>query len=373
MSIESRLATELLQTLAAATDLQLLDQRERVAFRDEGNHAGEIDLAAHVRMPDGQELVLAIEFKRSAYPRDVRLAVERLRAYQQSLAADSPLLPVLPLVAAEHLSDGSRGRLRQAGVNYFDSTGTLFFKHSTWVVDIERASKSAPARRIGSIFAGAREQVVHAMLHHWSRTRGDAYVSGAELAQLAATSAYTVSKTMQEMERHDWVQTQGSGPTQRRRLREPAALLDAWAEAWSRRSEARSRWYGYAPEGVVRPIADALVDHAGWALTGAAAANILVPHLSRVDRATFIVPPHCSEDWADELKLKRADQGANVVFIEREGAALLFVDEPRDRPGLYLASPFVQYLDLLDGVGRNKELALELRHRTLRIDNRHDD
>ena len=373
MSMENPLATDLLQALGTATGLQLLDQRERIAFRDEGSRVGEIDLEAHVRMPDGQELVLAIEFKRSAYPRDVRLAVEQLQAYQQSLAAVRPLLPVLPLVAAEHLSDGSRDQLRHAGVNYFDSTGTLFFKHGTWLVDIERASKSARTRRIGSIFSGAREQVVHAMLRHWSRTRGDAYVSGAELAQLAATSAYTVSKTMQEMERQDWVQTQGSGPTQRRRLCEPAALLDAWAEAWNRRSEERSRWYGYAPEGIVRPITDGLADRAGWALTGAAAANMLVPHLSRVDRATFIIPPHRSEDWADELELKRAEQGANVVFIERDGAALLFVDESRDRPGLRLASPFVQYLDLLDGVGRNKELATELRHRILRIDHRHGD
>ena len=371
--MQNRLATDLLQALNAATGLQLVDQRERIAFRDEDNRAGEIDLVAGVRMPDGQELALAIEFKRSAYPRDVRLAVEQLRAYKQSHAVENPVAPVLPLVAAEHLSEASRGYLRQAGVNYFDSTGTLFFRHGTWVVDIERISKSAPARRIGSIFDGAREQVVHAMLHHWSRTRGDAYVSGAELAQLAATSAYTVSKTMQEMERQDWLQTQGSGPTQRRRLRQPAALLDAWAGTWSRRSEERSRWYGYAPDGIVRPITDGLADHAGWALTGAAAANILAPHLSRVDRATFIVPPHRSQDWADELKLKRADQGANVVFVERTGAALLFLYEPRDRPGLRLASPFVQYLDLLDGVGRNKELAMELRHRTLRIDPRNDD
>ena len=366
-----RLAADFLEALTSTTHLRLLERQERVGFKDEDDQHREVDLMQRVEMPDGQQLLLLVEFKKAAYPRDVRLAAEQLRAYQRSLRNSPRAVPVHLAIAAEHLSDGARQNLRKSGISYFDSSGTLYFQHGTWLVDIERTPKSPIARRIGSVFTGAREQVVHATLHHWRRTGGSEYASGAELAEMAGTSPYTVSKTMQELERQDWIQTQGSGPMQRRRLSEPAALLDAWAETWIRRSEPRSRWYGYAPDGILRPILDGLTDQVGWAITGAAAANTLVRHISRVDRVTVIVPPGRSDDWADELGLRRTAQGANVVLVERSGAALQFVDQSLDHPGLILASPFVQYLDLLDGVGRNKELAAEFRQRYLKIEEPH--
>ena len=361
------LVASFLDALTSKVQLRVLERQEGVRFEDEEGRRREVDMILRVGMSDGQTLLLAIEHKISVYPRDVRLMVEQLRAYENSLQGTALPTPLLPFIVATHLSEGARQNLRKSGVNYFDSSGTLYFQHGTCLVDIERTPKSLPARPVGSLFNGAREQVVHALLHHWRRTGGTEYASGTELAQLSETSPYTVSTTMAELERQDWIQTQGAGPTQRRRLREPAALLDAWADAWSRRREIQSRWYGYAPDGILRPLLDGLGAQEGWAITGAAAANTLVPHISRVDRVTVITPPGRSDDWADELKLKRTNQGANVVLVERAGASLLFVDESLDRPGMRLASAFVQYLDLLDGAGRNKELAAEFRARCLKI------
>ena len=102
-------------------------------------------------------------------------------------------------------------------------------------------------------------------------------------------------------------------------------------------------------------------------VTGAAAANTVVPHLTSVDRVQVIVPLGQAEVWGQEFNLKRVDKGANVVFIERAGASLMFLDEHPERPGSRFASRFIQYLDLLDNYGRNKELAAEFRHRALKI------
>jgi hypothetical protein len=93
----------------------------------------------------------------------------------------------------------------------------------------------------------------------------------------------------------------------------------------------------------------------------------MVPHLTSVDRVQVIVPPRQAEAWGQELKLKQVDKGANVVLIEREGASLMFLDEHPERPGSCVASRFIQYLDLLDNYGRNKELAGEFRRRALKI------
>jgi hypothetical protein len=66
------------------------------------------------------------------------------------------------------------------------------------------------------------------------------------------------------------------------------------------------------------------------------------------------------------LDMKTVDSGFNIVLIERAGASTLFRHVPPGLPG-WLASPFIQYLDLLDGRGRHKELAQHLRTNILQI------
>ena len=100
-----------------------------------------------------------------------------------------------------------------------------------------------------------------------------------------------------------------------------------------------------------------------WVLTGALPANQLARQITSVDRAVVIVPPGAGQEWAHAMGLKEATQGFNVTFLEREGASVMFATSQSS--GARFASPFVMYLDLLDGVGRNKELAHELRARVL--------
>jgi hypothetical protein len=54
--------------------------------------------------------------------------------------------------------------LRQKNINYFDSTGSLYFKSYPWLIDIERQPKRSESSKPLALFAGAREQVVHALL-----------------------------------------------------------------------------------------------------------------------------------------------------------------------------------------------------------------
>jgi hypothetical protein len=355
-------------SLAEATGLSLVQTKLDVPFESEEG-ARSLDAHLTVQMPSGEEVVLAVEALGAAYPRDVRLAWRQVSAYKDAHDRGED---VVPFVIAEHLSPGSRAALRDAGINYYDSSGTMYFHHRTFLVDVERAPKEPRPRRLSTVFTGAREQVIHALLLHWKATEGREWISGAELTAKAETSAYTVSVTMQELERQDWVESIGKGPTQRRRVRDAAGLLDAWAVAWHQRREIVTRWYAYAPSrgGVVDMVLCHFAGRDDWALTGAAAANAVVPHLTQVDRVEIIVPPGMSDTWAKDLKLSRAEKGSNVIFIEREGASLMFLDEHPERPGSRFASPFIQYLDLLDNYGRNKELAEEFRRRALRIEPR---
>lgn len=345
--------------------MSLVQREMEVPFDVEARHA-RLDARLRMALPIGDEVVLAIEVLRAGYPRDVRLAVHQLHAYQE--AEKGSAVPIELCVIADYLSPGSRKELKQAGINYYDGSGSMYFKHRTSLVVKELEPRDRPARRPVKLFSGARELVIHALLEHWRRTEGKAYISGAELAEQAGTSTYTVSLTMQELEREGWVETTGKGPSQRRRVSDEAGILDAWATEWVSRRDRVTRWFAYVPNSNPTDVLlSRLAGRKGWALTGAAAANAVVPHLTSIDRVQVIVPPGQAETWGQELKLKPVDRGANIIFIEREGASLMFLDEHPERPGSRFASRFIQYLDLLDNYGRNKELAAEFRRRALKI------
>ncbi len=373
---ERALIQEFITALSTAADIHVLEQREEVEFRD--GKKSRLDAILKLHIPDQTDPVeLAVEAEAAVYPRDARRLIDYLTAFNNQ-RKQSEAAPTVPVVVALHLSEGARNLLREAGVNYFDaSSGTLFYRYGTWLIDRERPATRTIVRRIGSVFNGAREQVVHALLNHWLKEDESDWIAGNELAVRAETSPFTVSKTLQELEKNDWIETTGSGPSQRRRVKNASALLDAWADEWTRRTrlEPRTRWYTYAGGrgGIVDRVLEKLASYDGWAVTGAAAANARVPHLTTIDRVLVIVPVGSAEVWAGEMNFEPTEKGSNITFIERSGASLLFLDEHPERPGSRFASAFVQYLDLLDGVGRNKELAREYRSRVLKLEDAKDD
>ncbi|CAM3645522.1 HTH crp-type domain-containing protein [Bordetella sputigena] len=358
-----------LDALDQVIGLRVESCEEEVAFDVEGKRL-RLDFLVHAHLGnDKKTTALGIEVVDSAYPRDASMLLERFAARANSLAGTDEA----PIVVAIFLSSGTQELLRNARINFYEvASGTLYFRHGLRHIDIQRESNQpAEKRKIRSLFSGAREQVVHALLEHWRREGDEAWVSGADLATMAGTSPFTVSTTMQEFERQAWVDVTGAGPTLRRKLIRPEQLLDAWARAWKTRlpEERRTRWYAYAggTGGIVDHMLERLAEFDGWLMTGAAAANTVVPHLTAIDRVTIIVPPGVSTQWAADLKLEQAEKGSNVTFIERTGASLMFGDTHSERRGSRFASRFVMYLDLLDGVGRNKELAAEFRSRALKL------
>ncbi|CAB5714616.1 Uncharacterized protein conserved in bacteria (DUF2186) [Delftia tsuruhatensis] len=359
-----------LNALDEVAGLSVVDCKEEEPFEAEGQRL-RLDFLVHAHLgSEKKATALGIEALDSAYPRDAQVLTQRFAARAKYLAGTDEV----PIVVANHLSSATQKLLREGHVNFYEvSSGTLYYRHGQRHIDIQRESREpAEQRKIRSVFSGAREQVVHALLEHWRREGDEAWVSGAELADMAATSPFTVSTTLQELERQAWVDATGAGPNLRRRLSRPELLLDAWAQVWKQRlpKETSTRWYAYVrtPEGIVDDMLERLGGLDGWLMTGAGAANAVVPHLTAVDRVTLIVPPGgVSKQWAADLKLEPAEKGSNVTFIERTGASLMFGDTHPERPGSRFASPFVVYLDLLNGVGRNKELAAEFRRRALKL------
>jgi DNA-binding MarR family transcriptional regulator len=326
----------------------------------------EPDATGCLGTPEG-DWPLVFSIKKEAYPRDIRDVMWDLQGHLSRTRKSSDMVPIL---LAEHISKGARDELRSRGMSFFDASGTLFFKHRNWLINIERGkSATKPSLREVDVFKGSREKIIHTLLH----MERD-WFHGQQVVELSQTSGATVSNLLQELERLGWVESQGEGRHRVRRLIRPTELLDAWAEVWVQRKQSASRWYFFSQN--PKRLVEELASNAGldsrdqrdgtvMAFTGAIAANRLSPLLTHVDIAEIIVPTR-AERVAERLGLKPAEKGANVVLIERSGASDLF-REYSSTEGVWFASPFIQYLDLLNGRGRNAELAAQLRNDILRM------
>lgn len=320
----------------------------------------EIDVVLRIRTGE-ESLLVPVELKQQLYPKDVRQAVWNLEGFR---AKSGDSASVIPMVVADRLSPGAREELRLRGIGYFDTSGSLYLRRKHWLINIEKPHKFSRESRRNSLFTGAREKVIHGLLH----SHGE-WFTGAQLAASCETSEYSVSMVIQELEKREWIVTERDGREIRKKLTKPDLLLDEWANVWKKEKHKRTRWYRFCanPQHLLSSIeltinkTDLRDD---WAFTGAIAANVVSPLLTNVDIAEVAIPPDSTEDFAKALDLKPAEKGFNVVLIERTGAAMLF---RREYEHAWFSSAYIQYLDLLDGRGRNKELASQLRRDILRI------
>lgn len=300
---------------------------------------------------------VAVEVVRNAYPRDIQRAVWVLDEATKTTHDQDHIR----LVAAETLSPGAKQSLKERGIAYFEKSGSLYLRSKGLLINIAHPSKGPSRPETISLFTDAREGVVHALLMHAHQ-----WLTGTELAELAHTSPYTCSVVLKELERREWCESIGGGRTLRRRLVEPGKLLDAWAENWTQRSEIKTKGYIFVEnrKNLLQEISHQLEEVGlahGYVFSGTAAANAYAPLLTEADMVDVIVPPQWGGNYMGALGLRPTSKGANVQIVEREPSTLLFAQPFDDHSNL--ASPFILYLDLLDGRGRNKELAQYIREK----------
>jgi len=249
----------------------------------------------------GQHFTLRVEAKRELYPRDVREVL--WRPGSKGGARDGSA--TLRLIAADPLSPGAKELLKTERVGYYDRGGSLFLPAPGAYIYVDKPAPKSVTKAIRSLFTGRRVQVIHALLLHPRE-----WLTGKDLAKQAQVSTATVSQVMTELERLDFLNPNSQGLHKGRQVREPARLLDQWAEHVSQ-VKCRS-------------------------LTGAALEAALAALNARV-----------------------VEEGANLAVIETKSAGDLLFREQLD--GTWLASPIQVYLDLLRSEGRAKEMAQNLR------------
>ena len=351
---------------SSMTEQQLLEQflealrelPEVHAYLDPGatgncGHDAQIDLQVA-----GKSFILLIEAKKAVYPRDVRQVLWQLReaSHGQTKGQDKEHLS---LMVAESISPGAKELLRNERVGYYDSGGSLYLPAPGAYVYIDKPPPKTLAKSVRSLFSGRRAQVLHTMLVHHQDWFG---VN--ELAQQAMASPATASQVLTELERFDWLVSRGQGPSKKRHLREPAALLDAWVKQLASIRPPNLRRY-YVPalkaDTLLERVGEVFDAHdAGYAISHEAAAQRYSPFLSSVSQVrTRLLIGSNADDAIGDLGARIVNEGANLAIIEAKSPGELLFREQVG--GIWLASPVQVYLDLLRGEGRSKEMAEHLR------------
>lgn len=354
-STERRLIEQLVETLRTLPDVHPDPPRwESVVPGTHRRCGAAIDLVVA-----GKPLTLTIDAKKAVYPRDVHQILGQLRQFSRGgpaqLDADEPV----SMLVAEAISPGAKDLLRNERAGYYDSGGSLFVPAHGAYLYIDKPPPKILAKSVRSLFSGRRAQVLQALL---IRPRG--WFGGKELAEAAHVSQATTSEVLSQLERFDWVISRGQGPSKERHLKEPAALLDAWAMQLAvLRPPSMRRFYvpSLKKDHLLEPIDQAFRTHnVEYAISYEAAAQCYAPFLSVVSQVRCRLFPGPSADSAlSDLGARVVNEGANLAIIDAKSPSELLFRERVN--GAWLANPIQVYLDLLCMEGRAKEMAEHLR------------
>lgn len=307
----------------------------------------------------GKPLTLLIEVKKALYPRDVRQILWRFKEFSGRFPNEPQAPEVVFVLIAESISPGAQELLRKEWVGYYDSGGSLFLPAHGLYLYVDKPMTRTLSRSLRSLFSRRRAQVLHALL-----IRPEDWFGVIALAKRSGISPATASQVLTELERHDWVMSRGRGPGKERHLREPAALLDAWAKQLAAMRPPTMRRY-FVPatqtDELTQRIDRIFAAHGvEYAVTGAAAAQCYAPFLSRVSQVQCrLVISQAADEAIDEVGGRRVTEGTNLVVIEATTPGELLFRQRVN--GIWLASPIQVYLDLVNSEGRSKAMAEHLR------------
>ena len=341
-------------------DLQSLPEMRAQVEHGSSSQAGDDWPDARVSLvAAGRPVTVLVELRKAVYPRDARELVWRVRdaASRRSTAGLDD--DVHAMVVAESISPGARELLASEKVGYYDGGGSLYLPATGAYLFIQKPAIKSESRVIRTLFTGRRAQVLHAMLLHprdWFGVK--------DLADQTQVLPSTISPVLAELERQEWVQTRGQGPTKQRQLTAPGALLDAWVQhiAPSARAAPRRYFVPAAAEGSLIERLDRAfeAERAVYALSFEVAAQRYAPFLSTVSQ----IRARVLDDAATAVALSTLDarpvgEGANLTVVAAKSPGELQFRQRMD--GVWLASPVQVYLDLVGAEGRAKELAEHLR------------
>lgn len=306
----------------------------------------EVDAFLMATDPSGARYLLPVEVKTSVRPPQLPAILARY--------------PGQPgIVVADDVSRESRKGLTGAGWSWIDlGTGEVNLGFGGLQVTREVPVTRSPVTRrrspLTGVFAGTSLGIVRRVLvdhkEEWTVAR---------MAAVAGASSSLVSRVFTRLEAEGWLERR-RGRYGRTWVTDAWAILDAWAETKPPAQSVDQR-VSLLPVGRITEAIAAAAGEARYALTGAAAAELIGP-FARFATVDLYVDDLTA--WDARLPLTPVGRGGNVRFIRSTDEGVF--DGASASPGgpIIVSRPQL-YVDLVRRGAADQEAAAYLRRREL--------
>jgi hypothetical protein len=269
------------------------------------------------------------------------------------------------LVVARTTTEEARRLLEDAGVAIIDAQGNMRVELPGLFVWTEGRPTSAPREKryeppvklTGK--AGVAAQALLLEPLRWWQVH--------DLANAANVSVGQAHRVLARLERDQLVEVQGGGPKRTRRVSNPTALLDLWAEEMRDRRVTQVRAFRLARDSRAHPqtlsgiLAEAKIDHA---VTGPAGAARLAPFITSIPVTDiWITETVVLADAVEAVGAEIVDEGHNILLKQAaEDTPLVFHTTVEK---VSTVNRFRLYFDLRQDPRRGREQADRLREEVI--------
>jgi len=294
-----------------------------------------------------------VEFKASSDRGAVSLAAARVREQAASLRGRHIAAVVVP-----YMGEAGAQACRDAGVSWFDLSGNAGIRAPGLHVRVEgRPNRFLRRGNPGNALAPKGSRVARWLLMHPER----AFLQR-EISKGAGVDEGLTSRVVRWLQERELVVKDDRGAW---RAKDPAALLDAWQDAYdfNRHRIVRGILGARSSDEVMQNLAKALHRRrVGYAVTGLAGAWLLTQHAT-FRTVTVLLQDEIPQSLLGDLGVIGEPRGANVWLVVPNDDAVFMGS--RLEHGLSCAHPLQVYLDLKAHPERAAEAAAELRRRYL--------
>jgi hypothetical protein len=303
----------------------------------------------------GQQARVMVEFKQRANAATAWQLIHDAEHYP-----DARLL----LIAGETTSE-AREILEDRGVAVIDGLGNAHIEFPGLMFHVEghgrqqRPPRPNPPTRLRGKAGLAAQALLLDPDREWTVQ---------DLAHEAGIAAGLAHRVLARLQTEGVVTAEGTGPRRVRRVTNPTAMLDLWAEE-QRDRPARTNGYLLAqtPRELIERVG-ANLGRAGinYALTGAAGASLVAPFVTAIPVVeVWVAATAAPEELHRGAATQAVTEGQNIVFLQaKDDAPLAFRQETND---VWLANRFRLYADLRRDPRRGREQAEHLRAEVIKF------
>lgn len=297
---------------------------------------------------------LLVDSKLRLHPQHVLAVVERVKSHRVRSEPNAVLV-----VAAPFISDRAAKICREHGVGYFDGAGNCHIAGPGFFVHVEGRTNPTPdTRPADDLFAPKSSRIVRALLEHPRRVW-----QVQDLAAEMRVSLGLASRVKRKLVQQAFAEVLPNGV----RVREPATLLEAWAETYTNRARPVLVYSLDDVATLERRVVRWCTEHSvRCALAEFSAASRLAPMVRYKRAAVYVEESESRDVLADLLKdldLKEVDSGASAVLWLTDDDSVFYNASGRDDGSI--VSSLQVYLDVRRNPARGEEAAAELLRRTI--------